>query len=106
MGQWTGYDTSSGTQVQAASGPLISVRHPLWAKDKPRQDIPVMIFTLAQWDEMNADKWHIGAAPINPSELARNTQYVFGLPARYNYAFPEGWEEVQALIDGGAVTAF
>jgi hypothetical protein len=101
--RWVGYDASTGTQREAASGPLISVRYPRQAR--PRQDIPIMVFTVSQWNDMNADKWHIGAAPLNPSELARNATYVFGLPARYNYAFLEGWEEVQGLIDGGAVRA-
>ncbi|MGB8451919.1 MAG: hypothetical protein WCD89_06255 [Anaerocolumna sp.] len=38
------------------------------------------------------------SAPINPCELGRNSQYVFALPARYNYAFPEGFEEVEDII--------
>jgi len=38
-------------------------------------------------DSLQQEKFHIGAAPINPSELGRNTKYVFALPARYNYAF-------------------
>lgn len=80
------------------SGPLISIRHPKWTSAVPRQDIPIMVFTLAQWNLITQDKIHIGAAPINPSELARNAKYVFALPARYNFAFPVGYEEVDTIL--------
>jgi hypothetical protein len=56
------------------------------------------VFTLSQWDELQQDKFHIGAAPIGPGELGRNSKYVFALPARYNFAFPEGYEEVDQLL--------
>jgi hypothetical protein len=49
---------------------------------------------------MQKDEFHIGAAPINPSELGRNATYVFALPARYNYAFPTGYEEVDEILKG------
>ena len=115
---WTGYsivlDTWRGDSIDAKgkmtqgteSGPLISLRHPLWTTEVPRQNIPVLVFTLKQWNDMQADKFHIGAAPINPSELARNSVYVFALPARYNFAYPVGFEEVDQIIVGGAVKAF
>lgn len=82
----------------AVTGPMISIRHPAWKENSPRQDIPIMIFTLEQWNQLQQDKFHIGAAPIGPSELGRNSQYVFALPARYNFAFPEGYEEVEDII--------
>ena len=53
-----------------------------------------MVFTIEQWDQIQRGEWHIGAAPISPLDLGHNSRYVFALPARYNYAFPEGWEEV------------
>lgn len=105
--KWEGYAPSDmAGQVLVAEGPQLSVRHPLWTNEKPRQDIPVMVFTLVQWDDMSADKFHIGAAPINPTELARNNKYVFALPARYNFAFPEGYEEVDHIIVGSPLHAF
>lgn len=57
-----------------------------------------MIFTLEQWNALLEGKFHIGAAPIGPTELGRNSKYVFALPARYNFAFPEGYEEVEEII--------
>jgi hypothetical protein len=65
-----------------------------------------MVFTLAQWDSLQQGKFHIGAAPINPSELGRNTKYLFALPARYNYAFLVGFEEVAKILEGNPLQAF
>jgi hypothetical protein len=104
--QWQGYISGQQGDELAQQGPLISIRHPRWTSANPRQDIPVMVFTLAQWDSLQRDEFHIGAAPIGPSELGRNAQYVFALPARYNFAFPTGWEEVQKIIDGKPLRAY
>jgi hypothetical protein len=61
-----------------------------------------MIFTLTQWDLVEKEEISLGAAPIGPSELGRNEEYVFALPARYNYAFITGFEEVDEIIQDGA----
>ncbi|MGE5422323.1 MAG: hypothetical protein ACM3QW_03595 [Ignavibacteriales bacterium] len=87
---------NSGKVVE--SGPIISIRHPLWTAQQPRQDIPIMIFTASQWESLKKEDFHIGAAPIGPSELAHNSRYVFALPARYNFAFPTGFEEVEKIL--------
>jgi len=92
--------------VAVATGPEILIRHPAWTTTIPRQDIPVMVFTIAQWDDLQQDKFHIGAAPIGPSELGRNANYVFGLPARYNFAFLLGYEEVDQILQGHSFSAF
>jgi hypothetical protein len=55
---------------------------------------------------MQSGEWHIGAAPISPLELGHNSRYVFALPARYNYAFPEGWEEVEQILQGQPLVTF
>lgn len=89
-----------GSEEIIATGPEISIRHPQWTKDNPRQDIPIMIFTHAQWQDLQQEKFHIGAAPMGPSELGRNDKFVFALPARYNYAFPAGYEEVEKILAG------
>ena len=106
MDQWQGYISGQLGDELAQQGPLISIRHPLWTSANPRQDIPVMVFTFAQWDSLQRNEFHIGAAPIGPSELGRNTQSVFALPARYNFAFPAGWEEVQKILEDHALRAF
>jgi hypothetical protein len=55
---------------------------------------------------MKKGYFHIGAAPINPKELGRNNNYVFALPARYNFAFPEGFEEVNNIIENNPLKTF
>lgn len=98
-GSWTGTisDPLKG-DVPAVQGPLISIRHPLWSEQDPRQDIPIMVFTLEQWEALQRGEFVVSAAPVGPSELGRNASYVFALPARYNYAFPTGWQEVEQII--------
>ncbi len=114
---WKGYSSISNTwkayspnkpqgSIPDETGPLLSVRHPLWSETTPRQDIPVMVFTLLQWNLITQDKIHVGAAPINPSELARNTKYVFALPARYNFAYPVGYEEVETILQTKPIRGF
>ncbi len=95
--QWEGLP--AGGQSPIDTGTMLSIRHPQWAADLPRQDIPILIFTLRQWDDLQKGRFHIGAAPIGPRELNRNTEFVFALPARYNYAFPVGYEEVERIIE-------
>ena len=103
---WNGYFSGSAGDVPVERGPVISIRNPLWTASVPRQDIPIMIFTLQQWDDLQRDKFHIGAAPIGPSELGRNSKYVFALPARYNYAFPAGFEEVETILQSKPLHTF
>lgn len=114
---WKGYsvtiDTWTGNQagdqlgeVASTKGPVVSIHNPKWSGSSTYQDIPIMIFTLSQWDELMAGKFHIGAAPINPSELARNEKYVFALLARYNYGFPPGYEEVERILQSNPLKVF
>jgi hypothetical protein len=65
-----------------------------------------MVFTLQQWNSLQSDMFHIGAAPIGPSELTRNNSYVFALPARYNFAFPPGYQEVEEILRNKPLTTF
>lgn len=114
---WTGYriltekwegrspdGRTNGKIVEA--GLTIKIRHPQWTSQNPRQDIPIMVFTLNQWDLIQQEKFHIGAAPMGPKELGRNKKYVFTLPARYNYAFPTGYEEVERFLESDPLKPF
>ena len=92
----TNHETKGSVVVE--EGPMITIQHPNSTPEKPRQGIPIMVFTLQQWESTHEGEWHIGAAPVGPIELARSDHYVFALPARYNYAFLEGWEEVEEII--------
>ena len=102
---WTG-NMIDESKTSAISGPKILIRHPLWTTEKPYQDIPVMIFTLSQWNLIEQEKLSVSAAPIGPSELGHNANYIFALPARYNYAFPEGFEEVEKIIENKSFKAW
>lgn len=102
-GNWEGYEVKSGKITE--NGPLISIRHPQWTSQNVRQDIPIMVFTIDQWNLLQKEAFHIGAAPMGPSELGRNNSYVFALPARYNYAFPTGFEEVEKILENHPLKA-
>jgi len=102
--EWTG-NPLVDTLTKNVVGPTLLIRHPKWTSADPRQDIPIMIFTLAQWESMQNEDYHIGAAPFGPSELGRNSQYVFALPARYNFAFITGYEEIETLIEDNSLQA-
>ncbi|MEZ7820920.1 MAG: MliC family protein [Patescibacteria group bacterium] len=92
------FDSNSNQSDKTVSGPIIKIRHPEWTKESPRQDIPIMVFTVNQWDLLEKDTIHIGAAPINPAKIGMNSKYIFALPARYNFAFLTGFEEVEDII--------
>ena len=104
QGQWEGRILDAQPE-KTEHGPLISIRHPKWTKENPRQDIPIMVFTLNQWKLIQQEKMAVSAAPIGPSELARNAKYVFALPARYNFAYLPGYEEVDRILQNKAVQA-
>ena len=97
MDSWEGISTDQ--QQNSENGPILLIRHPKWTVDKPRQDIPIMIFTHDQWSSLEKEEFHIGAAPIGPTMLGQNNEYVFALPARYNFAFLEGYEEVEKILE-------
>lgn len=97
--EWTGYAIKSDTPPELTDrGSKILIRHPKWTQEMPRQDIPIMVFTLDQWKRIQNEELSVGAAPIPPTELGRNSQYVFALPARYNFSFLEGFEEVEEIL--------
>lgn len=106
--QWEGYPIGGqGSDTdELETGAMIQIRHPQWAEEKPRQDVPIMVFTLEQWESLQKGEFHIGAAPMNPTELGGNDGYVFALPARYNYSFPEGYEEVEQILESDPIRTF
>ena len=95
---WKGYTNDLHGQITVQRGPIISIRHPQWTSTEPRQDIPIMVFSSAQWHSLQRERFFVSAAPFGPAELGRNRRYVFALPARYNYAFPTGYEEVEQIL--------
>jgi len=106
---WAGYSivtsTWTGNSQPPVSGPILSIRNPAWTASVPTQDIPIMVFTPNEWFEVSTGTLAVSAAPIPPSELGQNSQYVFALPARYNYAYPADYQEVQDILAGNPLTA-
>ncbi len=109
-GKWEGGDGGSYEYDKQppplAKGPIISIRHPLSTNENPRQDIPIMVFTMAQWRLVEEDKMILSAAPVGPGELGRDEKYVFALPARFNYADVDGREEVDDIISSHPLRPF
>ena len=103
---WQGIALTGEKQGEVIeTGIKLMIRHPEWTEDNPRQDIPIMVFTLDQWDKVSKEEIAVSAAPLGPTELGRNEGYVFALPPRYNFAFPTGYEEVDQILQGGALKA-
>jgi hypothetical protein len=90
----------SSAQGPAEHGPQLLIRNPQWTESDPWQDIPIMIFTPAQWKLVDAEDMAVSAAPIGPGKLGKNKSYVFALPPRWiGFYDAKGIDEVQALMN-------
>jgi len=106
--KWNGTaqtDTGPTGDTTVMQGPLIFIRNPAWTAQKPYQDIPVMVFTLSQWDSLLRGTFLVSPAPGYPSRIGFNANYVFAIPQRYNYAFPIGYEEVEKILQNNPLRA-
>ncbi len=108
-GTWTGTTENPATPSTVyppVHGPEITIRNPQWTEASNWQDIPILVFTPDQWAAVMDETLSMGAAPIPPTELGHNANYVFALPARYNYAYPTGWQEVETILQGNPLHTF
>lgn len=111
---WSGYsivqNTWQGnpltTTTKNESGPKLLIRNPKWTSAVPYEDIPIMIFTLKQWNSYNAGNFAISAAPINATEIARNNLYVFALPPRWDFDYSEGYVEAENILKTNPLKPF
>ena len=112
-GSWKGYRVvwsewggnvfaTNGEVEQVLRGPKLLFRHPKWTQENPHEDIPIMIYTIAQWNEGPI----VTAAPIDPWELGRNSKYVFVVPPRWDYDFSEGYEEAEKILSPTSLHPF
>jgi hypothetical protein len=88
-------------QILVGHTPMITLRHPRWQASAPCQDIPILVFTSAQWDALHHGKlWPSLFAGGVMDELWHNQSYVFAMSSRYN-ADDEvsGWKEVAEIIE-------
>ena len=95
--QWRGEEFSTAQEVH---GPQLLIRHPKWTSEHPYQDIPIMVFTPKQWEQVEKVDISVSAAPIGPAELGHNSHYVFALPPRWiGFYDVKGIDEVQTLMN-------
>jgi hypothetical protein len=94
--QWRGVILSSG---QVVHGPQLLLRNPLWTESDHFQDIPIMVFTPAQWKQVDNVEMSVSAAPIGPSKLGQTSRYVFALPPRWiGFTDAIGSQDVQTWM--------
>lgn len=110
---WKGYtvleNTWKGTPLNtstAQSGPKLLIRNPKWTAGAPYEDLPVLVFTISQWNSYLAENFTVSAAPILASEMARNNTYVFALPPRWDFDYSLGVEEAQDIIASKPLKTF
>jgi hypothetical protein len=92
---WEASDAQKGTVER---GPIVHIRHPDWTKENPRQDIPIMVFTLTQWESVEHGDFFIGGAAIVPGELGRNRKYAFAVSRRVEESDAAGAKEVNEIL--------
>jgi hypothetical protein len=100
---WAGFKVLtvrwSGNGKAGESGPKLVIRNPRWTEKKPYQDIPILVFTPAQWRAIVNGEFNVSAAPIGPSELGRDGKHVFALPPRFaGFDDAVGTDEVLQLL--------
>jgi squalene-hopene/tetraprenyl-beta-curcumene cyclase len=110
--RWAGYEvieekweSGPASGGAPASGLKLRFRSPRWTKDAPREDIPILVFTTAQWRRVQKEKLIVSAAPIGPQALAQSERYVFALPPRWNYDSLPGLDDANRIVAGKPLRA-
>lgn len=92
--EWQG----NGQTGIVATGTEIIIRNPNWTANDHYEDIPVLVFTTAQWNAYQAGNFNVSAAPILATELNANNKYVFALPPRWDYDYSTGYQEADRIV--------
>ena len=110
---WNGYSIVKNVwngnvlkDIASPIGPKILVRNPKWTQSAPYEDMPILVFTISQWNSYIAGDFAVSAAPIQATELARNNKYVFALPPRWDFDYSLGFKEAEDIIGGRPLHAF
>jgi hypothetical protein len=110
---WQGYsiirEKWEGTELAGTStqnGPKLLIRNPKWTASAPYEDLPILVFTILQWNAYTAEEFVVSAAPIKATELARNNSYVFALPPRWDFDYSLEYEEAQDIMTGSPLQPF
>ena len=101
---WDGTISTDSSDQTVTTGQMISIRNPQWTQENQMQDIPIMIFTVSQWNSLQKGDFYVSAAPDEPTELGSNSKYVFAQPVRYYDAFPPGVDEVLNIMQQNPLT--
>jgi len=97
--EWVGQqsDDKTGEIIRTEHGPKIILRHPQWTASDPHQDIPISIFTRAQWEDVHEEILVTSAGGID-FDISHNRNYVFTVHSRFNWNELTGWEEAQKIV--------
>ena len=107
-GSWEGYSILmknwNGFKIDNPSvkfqGPKIVIRNPKWTTEQPWQDIPIMVFTEYEWSLIEENNLNVSAAPIGPSKLGENENYIFALPPRWiGFTDALGQQEARDIVE-------
>ena len=80
--------------------PFITIRHPQWTAEQPREDILIMVMTHEQWRLSKEGKLIFSATTSTPGEVGRNAKYVFAVPPRFAPDDLPGWREADKIVTG------
>lgn len=111
---WKGYSVVQNTwkgnplnaRTKEETGPKFLIRNPKWTNTLPYEDIPVLVFTSAQWSSYIKENFSVSSAPFLASELGKNNKYVFVLPPRWNFDYSEGYKEAEEIIKSNPLKGF
>lgn len=95
------YSPVEDKQIIVGETLMITLRHPQWRGGAPHQDIPILVFTRAQWDALHQGKlWPSYYAGGIMNELWHNQGFVFAMSSRYNTDDAvSGWKEVAEIVE-------
>jgi hypothetical protein len=96
------YDPKSDRDMVTARGPILVLRDPRWKSSTPRQDIPILVFTRAQWQAGDDEGIYAGGVIY---EIAHNARYVFARYSRFSAddSVPGAGEAERILDENAAV---
>ena len=95
------YSPAEDRLVTVGYTPMFTLRNPQWQKNAPYQDIPILMFTRAQWDALHRGKlWPSLFAGGTMDELWHNENYVFAMSSR-TFGFNDElkcWRETEEIV--------
>ena len=95
------YSPAEDRQVIVGHTPMITLRHPQRQAGTRYQDIPILVFTRAQWAALHHGAlWPSLFAGGVMDELWHSQRFVLAMSSRYNAADEvKGWKEVAEIVE-------